>query len=223
MDNEFTRNNTLALKKYIEQIETPTNDFNQFLNDYFTGHPMIRGRHEEDTTVWDRLKGKEYEVAKQMILDNLGHDYAYIFAICIFKDERGIPLLKNLIDTLDDKFCFEKLAAAKGLYDWIGYEKYLDLLERILPKSGEYTKTTLDFWINGIDKNLAMHYIFLMLQDESSFVRWCAYGTLLRYYKLGEQKYEETKYYTADEVYSNKMLLAQRLRELKEKVTRPNY
>jgi hypothetical protein len=218
MDYEFTENKRRELKKYIEQIESPSNDFNKFLNDYFIGHPMIRGRHEEDTTVWDRLKDKEYDIAKQMILDNLGHDYAYIFAICIFRDERGIPLLKNLINTLDDKFCFEKLSAAKGLYDWIGYENYVDLLKRVLPKSGEYTKATLDLWINGIDSNLAIHYIFLMLQDESSFVRWCAYGTLLRYYKLGEQKYEETKYYTADDVYLNKLLFTQRMKELKEKI-----
>jgi hypothetical protein len=62
----------------------------------------------------------------------------------------------------------------------------------------------LDFLINGIEKDTAIKLIFLMLRDKDSFVRWCAYGTLKRYYDLGEQEYEEIKYYTADDVYAEK-------------------
>ncbi len=69
--------------------------------------------------------------------------------------------------------------AAGVLYDWIGYEDYLKLLAEILPNSGEYTKTSLDYWIYELDKEIATKYIFMLLQDENSFIRWYAYGTML--------------------------------------------
>ena len=233
-DKKYMKQKKRETEKYTKQIKNPSNDFNKFLNDYFTGHPMIRGRLEEDMTVWDRLKDNELEIAKQMVFDNLGHDSAYIRAIGIFKDERGIPILKELVENLDNNFCFEKLSAAKILYDWIGYMPYLELLEMILPNSGSWTKIQLDYWINGIEKTLATSYIFLMLRDEDSFVRWCAYNTFKRYFHLGvielheqmslradEQKtlYEENKYYTDESVYSNKELFESRLKELKRKIS----
>jgi len=191
---------------------------------------MIRGRVEEDTTVWERLKGEELEIAKQMILDNLDHETAYIRAIDTFRDERGIPLLKKIAETLTkDRSCYERLYAAKVLFDWIGYEPYLDLLKSLLPKCGSYAKTQLDMWIYGIDKKLATHYIFLMLRDKDSFVRWCAYGTFKRYFGLGDdmlsysqkkqrKNYEENKYYTDDSVYADKELFESRLKELETKL-----
>jgi len=221
------------MKTFNGKISNPSEDFSQFLSDYFTGHPMIRGRGEEDISVWERLKGEELETAKQMILDNLGHDSAYIRAVGAFRDGRGIPLLENLVETLlDDKFSYEKLYAAKVLYDWVGYAPYLKLLESILPNGGEWTKMQLDYWINGIDKSLATHYIFLMLRDENSFVRWCAYDIYKRFFNLGvielhelmslgvdeQQKiYEENKYYTGDDVYSDKKLFESRMKELEAK------
>ena len=69
-----------------------------------------------------------------------------------------------------------------------------------------------------------------MLHDTDSFVRWCAYDTLKRYYNLGdnlsypninEQKknYDENKYYTGDSVYADKVLFENRLMELKTKIS----
>ena len=205
------------LKKYVSQLESPSKDFQTFLTDYFTGHPMIRGRGEEDDTVWIRLNGKEREIAIQMILDNLGHDSAYIRAIGWFKDERAILMLEKLVDTLPKKYCYEKLLAARILYDWVGYEKYCSVLAEILPTSGEYTKTSLKFWITGFEKEIAIHYIFMLLEDKSSLVRWCAYGALLDYFKLGAQKYDDTKFYTDETVYADKPLFQERLSSLKEK------
>ena len=194
---------------------------------------MIRGRGEEDCSVWARLTGDELEIAKQMIFENLGHDSAYIRAIGTFRDNRGIPLLENLIETyLDDRFVYERLYAAKTLYDWTGYPPYLALLEAILPIGGNWTKTQLDYWINGIDEALVSRYIFMMLRDEDQFVRWCAYDTYKRYFNLGvvelhermglgvdEQKalYEENKHYTGDDVYSNPVLFESRIKELENK------
>lgn len=225
---------TINVKKYTDKIRNPSEDFSRFLSDYFTGHPMIRGRGEEDMSVWERLSGEELETAKQMILENLGHDSAYIRAVGIFRDDRGIPLLENLVETLlDDRFNYERLFAAKVLYNWIGYAPYVKLLESILPNGDEWIKTQLVYWIDGIDKSLATHYIFLILRDESSFVRWCTYDTYKQFFNLGgielhvqmslgleEQKkiYDENKYYTGDDVYSDKELFESRMRELEDKI-----
>lgn len=204
------------IKKYIKQIKDPSDDFKCFLNDYFTGHPMIRGRAEEDYTVWHRLKGYELELAKQMILDNLGHDSAYMRAISVFRDERGIPLLKNCVDTLSNKHCHERLTAAKILYDWIDYPQYLEVLESTLPNCGAWTKLNLDYWIEGLDYDLAKKYIIMMLKDKDEFVRFCAYETMKRYLKLKEPTVDENKYYTSKSVYDNQQVFSSRLQELEE-------
>src|SRR5690554_4627376 len=77
-----------------------TDDFKTFENHYFTGHGMIRGRGEEDISVWDRLEGDELETAKEMIIDNLlTYDKAYVRAVSIFRDERAIDKLKQIADS----------------------------------------------------------------------------------------------------------------------------
>lgn len=179
---------------------------------------MIRARGEEDKSVWSRLKGNELEVAKQMLLDNLGHDCAYMDAISIFKDERGIPLLKKCLETLDDKYCYERLKSAKILYDWMGYSKYLELLDLTIQNCGKWTKLNLDYWIDGIPSDLAKRYIILMLKDEDEFVRFSAYNTLKKYLKLGDATVEENKYYTSETIYNNKELFNSRLSKLETKI-----
>lgn len=206
------------LQNYISKIEKPSTTFQDFLSDYFTGHPMIRGRGEEDRTVWIRLEGQELDIAIQMVLDHLGHDTAYIRAVGIFRDERAIPMLEKLVETLPRNFCYEKLLAARTLYDWTGFEKYPEVLADVLPDSGEYTKISLNEWLPGLEKETATNYIFMMLQDKSSFVRWYAYGSLINFFNLGEQRYEETKYYTDDIVYLDKTLFQKRLSSLKERI-----
>ena len=229
---ELDRIKEKGLEKYIDRISDPSKDFRQFLYDYFTGSAMIRGRVEEDTAVWKRLKGEELEIAKQMILDNLGNDTAYMRAISIFRDERGIPLLENIAVTQTNRHhYYARLYAAKVLYDWVGYEPYIKMLAAMLPKSGNYSKTSLDMWIYGLDEDLAVHYILLMIRDEDSFVRWCAYGTFRRYFNLGddlldgfksekeqEERYKETNYYIGEDVYADQELFEARFKELEARI-----
>ncbi len=225
---------------YIQQIPNPSPDFESFLNNYFTGSSMIRLRNEEDTTVWNRLHGKELSVAKDMILDNLGHDTAYMRAIGIFRDTRGIPLLENFIQKYrnDNESTYEVLTAAKILYDWVSFPDYLDLLEQYLPSAGEYVKTSLSRWIGGIPPYMAERYIFMMLNDENGFVRFCALNSFIHYYDYPDALMERDKhpdlnnnaeialrqlvklkdYYTEQSVYEDKPLFNQRLEELRSHI-----
>ena len=217
-DRKFSDEMAARLQQYTKQIESPSEAFQLFLKDYFTGNPMIRGRGEEDQTVWAKLDGKEREVAVQMILDNFGHDSAYIRAAGLFKDVRALPMLKNLIEELPETHNYEKLLAARVLYDWKNDEDYLSVLSQILPDSSDYIKINLKMWVDGLDRETAVHYIFMMLYDKSSFVRWCAYGTLLYYIKLGNQQYDDTKYYTSNDVYADSELFKKRIQELRDKI-----
>lgn len=103
-------------------MDNNSEDFKTFQNDYFTGHPMIRARGEEDSTVWERLKGEELEKAKQMIDVLPSNQECYLRAVSIFKDERAIDKLKQLAD--NGKDIHSRAYSAKILYDWIGYEDY---------------------------------------------------------------------------------------------------
>jgi len=162
-------------------------DFEIFLNDYFTGHPMIRGRNEEDLSVWGRLKGEELKKAKQMILDVLpSNEECYMRAASIFKDERAIDKLKLTADQADDVHA--RAYAAKILFDWIGYEDYERILNEIFESTNQWSKTSLDYWISGLSEDPALKYFWKAMNDQDSFVRYCAYEALERYYGVWQFK-----------------------------------
>lgn len=114
---------------YISTLSHPSEDFAYFLRQYVAGSPWARSRGEVDTTVWKKLKGDELEVAKNIILSELDHvlDDSYIRSIGYFRDPKAIPTLKRIIDNTSSIGI--KLIAAKVLYDWIGYDDYLGMLE----------------------------------------------------------------------------------------------
>lgn len=193
-----------------------TKDFQTFMNDYFTGHPMIRSRGEEDTSVWDRLKGDELEIAKNKILDELPSDHEYLMrAASLFKDVRAISKLEwTAINGIDvHSRCF----AAKILFDWIGYNEYFKNLDEVFKSDNQWSKTNLSFWIHGLDEELALKYFWLAMNDTDSFVRFCAYTVLENYY--GRSKFlkdgSEIRYFTDEEVFNNKKLFNERQEELK--------
>ncbi len=204
-----------------KEILNPSKDFQDFMTNYFTGHPMLRGRGEEDITVWERLKDDELVTAKDLIIDELDKttETAYMRAAGIFRDKRAIKKLKRIVRKVTAKrYCYERLYAAKVLFDWVGYSKYLKLLDDTLHIGGQWTKINLDYWIKGLNRTDALKYVFLLLRDDDSFVRWNAYGALKNYFNKGGQEFEETKYYTGDEVYVNDKLFEDRLEELKHKI-----
>jgi len=194
-------------------------DFETFLHDYFTGHGMIRGRREEDTSVWEKLKGDELESAKLKIIESLDtFDESYIRAAGIFKDDRAIKPLKEIAKKGPNIHI--KLYAAKTLYNWVGFENYDEMLDNAFDEAGQFTKTDLSFWINGLDEETALKFFWKAMNDPDSFVRYCSYGALEHYYGIWKFRNDgfEIKYYTDEEVYQDKELFQQRQAELKEKI-----
>jgi hypothetical protein len=202
-------------KKHI----TESKDFQKFMNDYFTGHHMIRARGEEDTTVWSRLKGEELEIAKQKILDELPSDQEYLMrAVAQFRDERAIPKLEWTAE--NGKTEHSRCYAAKILFDWIGYDQYFEKLDQVFKSDNQWSKTSLGYWISGLKEEDALKYFWTAMNDSDSFVRYCSYGALENYYGVWKFRKDgsEIKYFTDEEVYEDKELFQQRQAELKEKI-----
>ena len=197
----------------------PSKDYQTFMEHYFTGHPMIRSRGEEDVTVWERLKGEELELAKQKILDKLPSDQEYLMrATAKFKDEKAIPKLEWTAKNGKDEH--SRCYAAKILFDWVCYDKYFDKLDEVFKSDSQWSKTSLDLWINGIEEEKALKYFWIAMNDADSFVRYSAYGSLENYYGVWKFRNEgtEIKYFTDEEVYQEKELFQNRQNELKEKI-----
>ncbi len=167
-------------------------DFEIFLHDYFIGSAMIRGRGEEDSSVWGRLKGDELEKAKQMILDVLpSNQECYMRAASIFKDERAIEKLTFTADKADDMHA--RAYAAKILFDWKGYADYERRLDEVFASKNQWSKTSLDYWISGLSEDLALKYFWKAMNDADSFVRYCSYEALERYYGVWKFRTVERK------------------------------
>ena len=180
---------------------------------------MIRMRGEEDLSVWERLQGAELEKAKQMILDVLpGNQECYMRAVSITKDKRAIDKLKITAD--DARDLHARAYAAKILFDWTGYKDYEQILDEVFESDNQWSKTSLDYWIAGLPENLALKYFRKAMNDKDSFVRYCAYEALERYYGVWEFRNSgvEIKYFTDEEVYQDKEIFLSRQKELEEKI-----
>lgn len=207
------------MKLFGRKHKNKSKDFQTFMNDYFTGHPMIRTRVEEDTTVWNRLKGEELEIAKQKILDELPSDQEYLMrAVAQFKDERAIPKLEWTAE--NGRSEHSRCYAAKILYDWIGYDSYFEKLDEVFRSENQWSKTSLGFWINGLDEEDALRCFWTAMNDPDSFVRYCAYEALEKYFGVWKYRKDggEIKYFTDDEVYDDNTLYQKRQSELKDKI-----
>ena len=102
----------------------------------------------------------------------------------------------------------------------MGYDKYFEKLDAVFNSDNQYSKTSLSYWINGLDEEKALKYFWMAMNDSDSFVRYSAFGSLEYYYGIWEFRKDnsEIKYFTDDEVYQDKELFQKRQRELKEKI-----
>jgi len=156
------------LLTYLSGLQNQSDDFKRFLHQYVTGSAWIRSRGEEDVTVWKKLKGDELEVAKNIIISELSiiPDDSYIRAVGYFRDPKAIPILKGIIETLPEEYLGEKLEAGKVLYDWIGYEKYLSMLENAYKHSKgsslKYLKVSIGEFTSGFDADKKEYFIQML-------------------------------------------------------------
>jgi len=156
------------LSACLLKIQNQSDDFKLFLHQYVTGSTWIRSRGEEDTTVWGKLKGDELEIAKNIIINELSiiPDTSYIRAVGYFRDPKAIPVLGRIIENLPEKFIGEKLDAGKVLYDWIGYEKYLSMLENAYKHSKgsslDYLKVSIDWFTLGFDQQKKQYFVQML-------------------------------------------------------------
>ena len=147
------------LSTYLLDLQNQSDAFKAFLHDYVTGDSWIRSRGEEDVTVWYKLKGKELDIAKAIILGELRTipDISYIRSVGYFRDDRGIPILKNIAETSPERYCGERLEAAKVLYDWIGYDKFIILFESACKSKDKIVHDYLQISYNSLTDTLSKH------------------------------------------------------------------
>lgn len=206
-------------KIFGRKTEDHSEDYEKFLYDYFTGPQMIRGRGEEDTNVWNRLKGEELDKAIQKVLDVLpSNEECYMRAASIFKDQRAIEKLKQTADTGKD--IHARAFAAKILYDWVGYDKYFQRLDDVFNSNNQWSKTSLHFWIKGLKEEDALKYFWKAMNDPDDFVRFCSYGSIEYYFGIKKFRNDgsEILYFTEQKVFENKELFNSRQEELKLKI-----
>lgn len=145
-------------KHFLNKFPKPSPYYEKFIRDYISYLPMIAGRGDEDISVWNNLEGDELETAKQFILESLEEkpEMSYIRAVGIFRDPKALPILEKIINELPERYLFEKLYAAKILYDWRGYKDYLNMLEFACLDDNEqnrsYLKVSLYTFIDGLDE-----------------------------------------------------------------------
>jgi len=151
---------------YISKLSHPSEDFKYFLRQYVTGSAWGRSRGEADTKVWGKLKGDELEVAKNIIISELEivQDDSYIIAIGHFHDLKAIPVLKKIIENSESMVI--KLVSAKVLYDWVGYDDYLGMLEDACRNSDvslhNYLHMFIEEYIKGLSSDKREYFTSLV-------------------------------------------------------------
>lgn len=197
-------------------IQQPSEDFEQFLYQYFD-ETMIGGRREEDSSILTRLAGNEKDVAEQLILDNLDTNAEWLIrAAGNMKIKAAIPVLQSIFNQTSD--LHTKTYIAKTLNDWIGFPDYVQVLDYTMDNGDSFSKHDIVYYAIKLDKQDALRLIFKGLHDKDDFVRWLSFDALTQYRKIPELTFEQKKYYTGDEVYQDKNLFEQRLAILRLEV-----
>lgn len=197
-------------------IKHPTEDFRQFLLQYFD-ETMYGARREEDSSILRRLIGQEKEVAEQLILDNLNTKAEWLIrAAGNMKIKSAIPILHDIFNTTTDLHI--RMYIGKTLNDWVGFPDFVELLDYTMDNGSDFSKHDIVYFAIKLDKQDALRLIFKGLRDKDSFVRWLAYDALTHYRGIPEQTFEQKKFYTGEEVYNDKTIFEQRLKTLRREV-----
>jgi hypothetical protein len=205
------------------------------MEQYFDNR-MYYMRGECDRELPAKLKGREREIAKQMIEKN------------VYGDEEDILHLIAAAKKLDMN---EMLPKVKALYaqtkkphmkmylcglllkQWacpIPYDEFHGTLLKVKDVEGGYHKQTALWWTADLKKEDALTFCLALVKDSDSHVRYLALKKLQELtgridskiavcdYSATHEAWHENKYYTAEEVYGNSALFEDRYQELAEKV-----
>src|ERR1017187_883686 len=138
-----------------EKITNPSKDFRYFLTQYFDD-PMYGLRKEQDSGILKRLTGLEKQVAGELVLANLGTNAEWLIEAAIgLKVDAAIPILKHKYENA--KELGTKLTIAKSLYDWIGFEGYIDILQQVMDSDKSFYKQDVVFYALALDKQNAIN------------------------------------------------------------------
>ena len=199
-----------------DKVKNPSKDFQEFLMQYFDD-PMYGLRKEQDRTVLKRLNGLEKQVADNLVLANLNTNAEWLIeAASGLKIDAAIPILIDKYKKANE--LATKLTIAKSLYDWIGFEEYIGILNQVMDSDKSFYKQEVVFYAVALDKQNAVDIIFKGLSDKDDFTRWIAFKALSIYRKKPEPTYEENKYYTDELVYNDKKVFESRLNDLRTRV-----
>jgi len=141
---------------YLTKFSNPSATYKKFVRDYIVERATIAGRGEEDISIWCKLEGDELDTAKDFIFEHLKENpkIPYILAAGTLRDEKVIPILRNIIQTCPDRYVAEKLLAAKVLYEWIGYSDYIIMLEKTCRVCDDevrnYLRVSIGRFIDGL-------------------------------------------------------------------------
>lgn len=109
--------------------------------------------------LWGMLMENELETVKQLIFEQQKEapKMPYIRAAGMFRDERTISILMNLINEYTTRFIDEKLLSAKVLHDWIDYENYILMLKSACRNHNDiglhsYLKYFINQFVDGLSE-----------------------------------------------------------------------
>lgn len=198
------------------KIKNPSQDFQDFLTQYFD-EPMYGLRREQDIEILKRLHGLEKDIADEIVLTNLHTNAEWLVeAVSELKINAAIPFLKQKYE--DATELGTKLTIAKTLYDWIGFENYIDILYKVMDSDESFYKQDVVYYAIALDNRNTLDLIFKGLTDKDNFTRWLAFKALAIFRKKDEPTYKENKYFTDEIVYKDKKLFEERLKELRTEV-----
>ena len=139
-------------------------------------------RKEQDWSILKRLNGLEKQVADNLVLANLDTNAEWLIeAASGLKIDAAIPILKDKYKKANE--LATKLTIAKSLYDWIGFEGYIDILNQVMDSDKSFYKQDVVFYAIALDKQNAIAIIFKGLSDKDDFTRWIAFKALSIYRK----------------------------------------
>lgn len=218
-----------------KEIHNPSQEFTAFMTQYFDdSRYYMRGDNDPDLP--GKLKGREKEIAKQLVLNNIDGDDERILHLLVAAKKLGIkealPKIKAIYARAKKPYMRMYLGGVLARV-WgcrIPYDELLNALLEVKSGDGTYHKANALNRVTDLKKEDALSYCLDLVNDSDNHVRYLALKKLQELtgriiskgfawdYDSSCDAWHENKYYTAKEVYENKALFEERYKELVEEL-----